>query len=450
MTASLTSAGSESATGYVRLTVHGASQRADVVLPADQPTALLVPRILELVDPSEGTEGRRFVLATLEGRVIAPAESLASAGVLDGTILRLTTTGEMPPEPLVHDLAETVESSDVPGRWEGSAKRAVVGLIGTAAVVAGLLQWSLTLAPDRAVWALAGSAVGLLLLAALVGRGSDPVAAAGPIALGGVSFVPFVALADGDSGVVRAVRVVVLLALVLLVLGVFTRQLRAAVTAAILGLALAGLWWGVWLLTGDNARTGAVLAVVVTFVVGTLPRLALNSAEIFRLDAMVAGDADVPRGDAGAAVAAAHWTLAAAVAVSSAFFGMAGWTLGRHGLADAWLAGVFVVSIVAWSLRARLFPLAAERLAMWGASVASLAGAAAGAVEFNLEHRGLLALGAVAIGLVVLVTPMLRLSDYNKALLRQLNARAEAVCVVASIPLVIGAFGVYRDLLETF
>src|SRR5262245_21594167 len=91
---------------YSRVTVIGQRRRLDAVLPADEPLGVLLPDLLRMLDePLQQSPQRRF-LTTAAGALVPPEGTLASAQVIDGTVLRLAAEGELPPPPTVYDVTE--------------------------------------------------------------------------------------------------------------------------------------------------------------------------------------------------------------------------------------------------------------------------------------------------------------------------------------------------------
>ena len=107
----------------------GQRKRMDAVLPADEPLGVLLPDLLRLLDePMQQTPQRRF-LTTAAGLLVPPEGTLASAQIIDGSVLRLAAEGELPPPPTVYDVTEeavedlkrrgTTFKPDTGGSWPG-------------------------------------------------------------------------------------------------------------------------------------------------------------------------------------------------------------------------------------------------------------------------------------------------------------------------------------------
>jgi hypothetical protein len=104
--------------------------------------------------------------------------------------------------------------------------------------------------------------------------------------------------------------------------------------------------------------------------------------------------------------------------------------------------------LLATALRARTFPLAAQHVLLWVAIAAAVAqGLAARAATLSL---GSLSAIVAPLALLVMVLVLTRPADHVRATLRRLGDGLELVVVVMLAPLLVGALGVYADLLERF
>jgi hypothetical protein len=105
------------------------------------------------------------------------------------------------------------------------------------------------------------------------------------------------------------------------------------------------------------------------------------------------------------------------------------------------------VVILVTTLRTRAFPLAVQQMALW---LAVLAGLIAGLVR--QPHLDRLSVAGILTGLALLVVILVvaRPVSHQRAFWRRAGNVLEAVCVIALIPLLLGMFGIYRDLLGAF
>ncbi|MGL5930901.1 MAG: EsaB/YukD family protein [Dermatophilaceae bacterium] len=429
---------------FLRATVLTDARGVDVVLPTDEPVAALLPVLLELLGlPDDGT--LRHV-TTVDGRVLPPAARLGDTGLRDGVQLRVVAAFEAPSDPVVYDLVDAVEEERPRGEWDEHNRS-----WGLAAVSAGLVLASGSLAagaPDVEGPAVL-TGVGLLALAASLAATLRQARAVAWVvfAAGWAALAAAVALAAADGWQAWwAVAVPVLLASFAWCAGM-PRAAASGVAAWAVLAASAGL---TWIATGRAALTAAVVAVVATAVLGLLPRLALATTGAFALDAALGRGQELRRRTVGRAVAAAHVSVLGAVVVTAVAGGVALYLTAVTDPPDAWSVGIALSGSAAWAVRTRHFPLVGERLLVAGAALAGLAGLArlAGS-EWPTAGAWLVAgmLFVAALPLVAMVRPPSPLVAANA---RRWAARVETLAVLAGIPLLVGAFGVYTDLLDSF
>jgi ESX secretion system protein EccD len=190
------------------------------------------------------------------------------------------------------------------------------------------------------------------------------------------------------------------------------------------------------------AAIGATAAVVAC---GLHPRYAAAAAGLTALDSAVLGGRLWRRNDVRRGVDRAYSTLTWSVC------GIA-WTLAATsgvllGSMDGWAAGLGVAVVTVTALRTRGFPIAVQQMALWAAVLAGLV--VGGFGRMGPEPRDVVA-GLAAVGIAILVLTLARPPAHTRAALRQLGDALETVAVVAMVPLLLGLFGVYSDLLGAF
>jgi type VII secretion integral membrane protein EccD len=439
---------------YSRVTVVGARRRLDIVLPSDEPVGRLLPDVLTLLDEPVSRPPRPRHLVTRTGQVLATDATLTAAAVLDGAVLELVAVDDSPPAPVVHDVTEeTADGTDLRSwRWGPAARRwtGTVATVGLLAVLAALLR---TTHPDRS------GAVYLALLAAGCALGGGLLAAAHePMGTAMVLGAGAVAMQAGWAGTGQAgwslpqrwgVLVAVACALLVL-LGAVTPVGRAGLVGGGFGLALLGMWWGGALAGLPAPRLASVLTGVSIVLIGLLPRMALVTAGLTRLDDRRAGapPAPVARRDMDTALTAAHRTLGFAVLTTAVCAAVAGWLLAAH--PDRWTAPLAGLLAVVLASRARTYPLAGQVVALLAAA-ASVAAALllAWLRQAGAPTTGMLVAVAVAagacVGLLAVEPP-----EHVRARLRRWGDRVEALAVVVTLPVLVGGFGVYGRLLHIF
>ena len=216
--------------------------------------------------------------------------------------------------------------------------------------------------------------------------------------------------------------------------------------------ATAVLFVAVWMVGVGSGlavdRVGALAALLAVLLLGLLPRLALALSGLSGLDDKRAAGQEIMRGDVRSALNAAHLGLALAtvpIAVSSA---VAGVMLVRDGA--GWAIGLALVLALLLASRSRLYPLVSEVAVLFAASFTVVAGCVLIAA---VKGQG----GAfIALGLLVLVVMFCAFglsfapAEHVRARLTQLLDYLEVGAIIVTVPLALGVFGVYTDLLHAF
>jgi type VII secretion integral membrane protein EccD len=436
---------------YSRVTLVGARRRIDLVVPSTEPVGTLLPDLLRLVGDEPVSPPRARQLVGADGEVLAPDVTLAEAEVHDGAVLRVVVQHDVPPAPVVHDVIEEVsDDTDVRAwRWGPVARRWTA----TATVVAGclLLAWMLARAARSgplAADALTVAALGLLGCGIVAGRVRESAGTA--LALGGGA-VALVAswTATGVAGWPPHPRLVAagaVLATVTVLLGLTSPLGRVGVVGGGLALGLAAAWGAGVAAALAPERLAAVMAVASIVLLGLLPRVALTASGLTALDDRRTAGEEVGRRDAVAAIAAAHGGLSLATVATAASSALAGVLL--VGAPSRWTVTLALALVVVLASRARVYPLVAEVAALLAAAGAVLASL----LTLWLDRAGLAGplAGVLALLAVALVVLGVEFPEHVRARLRRHGDRLEAVAVLAAVPLAIGVFGTYAQLLETF
>ncbi|MDC2959857.1 EsaB/YukD family protein [Streptomyces gilvifuscus] len=439
------STGASSRTGLAlsRVTLVGERRRVELVLPSQEPVGRLLPEVLRLLDDRVGTRPQTRHLVAADGSVLDPEATLESAGVVDGTVLRLVRG--------VSD--ETTADLDVRAwRWGMPAVRGVAG----CAVVGWALAASLLARREFDAESVGGVLLVVAALAALAGvlvarvgagRGVGGVL----VTVGGALGVVGVwSLADGQewSGAARLAGVAGVVAVALWLLGWCSPLGRAGYFGAVAVVGSA-LCWEAAVAVTTVGRAGAVLGVVSVVALGLLPRSALTASGLSGLDDRRSGDSSVSRYQVSTALAATHRELALATLVTAGSAAVGGVLAPRP--VNVWTVTLALAVALVLALRARAYPLVPEVVALL------LAGAVV-AVRLTwvwAERGGTGGAGAAVTALVLatLVTLgvlVVRPTERVRVPVRRFGDVLESVGVIALFPLVIGVFGVYGRLLGTF
>jgi type VII secretion integral membrane protein EccD len=438
---------------YSRVTLVGRDRRVDAVLPSDEALGTLVPELLRLVGDRVESPARVRQVVTLTGDVLPEDLTLREADVLDGTVLRLVAREDAPPIPVVHDVTEEVaEDTDArTHRWGPAARRwsatlALVVLAGLAANLTGRIWPSGTGALVVTVVAILLAATGV----AVATRVSEPLGSALTLAAGAMAVAGAWAAADAGGWPVAARwGAAAMAAAITLVLLGFTSPLgQGGMTGGTAVLVLVIAWTAGSLIGFDPVELGAAVGVVTTVLLGVLPRLALSASGLTTLDDRRSGGHLVRRGDVRAALDRAHLSLVLAVMGGAASAALAGVLLAAA--PSRWTVPLTLLLVAVLISRAGSFPLAGEVIALLAAAAvivvalvmcwaARTDGAPVGPLLVVLVLAGLS-------GAALVVRP----PEHIRTWLRRTSDTIEAAAVVLSVPLAIGVFGVYGELLDVF
>ena len=190
------------------------------------------------------------------------------------------------------------------------------------------------------------------------------------------------------------------------------------------------------------------MAVASVGALGMLPWLALITSGLTRLDDRQAAEEPVTRVAAQSAVDAAHRGLAVACVAAAASGALAGWLLAQQ--AGVWTVTLACLVAVAMLLRLRAYPLTVEVASLIAASltvVAALTVRWAQADPAMWAGAAAVTAGVCIVGLAVLGYQP---PPHIRARARQWGDWLKGLAVVALVPVAVGAFDVYSQLLNTF
>nr|WP_222623484.1 type VII secretion integral membrane protein EccD [Streptomyces buecherae] len=440
-----------------RVTLVGERRRIDLVLPSEEPVGRLLPEVMRLLGDRVPRQPMARHLVAGDGSVLAQDTTLAAAEIPDGAVLRLVRVQDAPSAPVVHDVTDEVaEDLDVRAwRWGPRARRATAGGISVGwALVAGLLARHEFASRDVGP-SLLGCAALAAVIGVLVGRvGRRGLATTLVVVAGALAILGAWTLADAHDwpGAHRLAAVAAAAVVTLFLLGWCSPLGRGGMLGA--GAAtVATVCWETAIAfnngarsTAEQARLGSVLAVLSVIAIGLLPRLALMASGLASLDDRRSAGTSVSRYRVTTALSATHRGLALATCVLAASGATAGVLALRA--PTGWTVLLAVAVTVAMMLRSRAFPLITEVVALL------VAGGVVGVrlVVIWLENAGPAGPLCVTVGLALL--PLLVLSvqpaEHVRVRLRRTGDLVESIAVIALLPLVIGAFGVYGRLLDTF
>jgi type VII secretion integral membrane protein EccD len=435
-------------TEFTRLTVIGSARKADLVVPNDEAVAGLMPRLMDLLDEPTGSVVRPLTLVRSTGEQLDVALTIADQQVSDGELLRLVRSDDAPPPPEVADVTDVLGETlrDRSGLWSTFAREL------TGAVAIGVLGCALVGQLAAGPLPLVLAVLLLSLVAAIVGRLS-------------MRWI-CVALTSAALGVAAAV--------VWTFSSTLGLSLPLRLSAAVLGFAALGwiclglgygqglrsrpAWFGslvgipvsmlplIMVLLGSRSEAAAALTAAVSVVVcGVLPRLALVASGLTGLDDQVVeghprrrDDVSLTVNDAYRVLSWVTFAVAIPIAVTSALLLASG---------DLWAVWVGLMVIMVSALRTRAFPLAVQQMALWFAVLVGLLGGLIG--QSRLGQPLVAGILASIAGLVVIMV-LARPAAHQRAFLRRVGNVIEALAVIALIPLLLGMFGIFSDLLGAF
>jgi hypothetical protein len=433
-------------TDFTRVTVVGAARKAELVVPNDESIGALIPQLMDLLEEPAGTVSRPLTLVRSTGEQLDLSLSPAQQFVRDGELLRLLRIEDAPPPPEVSDVTDVVADSldSRAGLWSADHR------IGLGAAAAALLAaeaallFALPLPVGAIPWL--GGVWGVSVLVALMfGLRLVRWLAIGATAVAiGVSSVLGWSLIGGLSLPLGIGASVVLAWLALGIgigVGLKSRPVQLGALVGALGTALP-----VVLVLAGLPVLGAlgITAVVTVAMWGLIPWYAMSASGLTGLDDQVVGGATRRRTDVLVTVHSAYRSMTwatAGLALPAAF--SAAVLLSSDNI---WAIGLGGAVVLVTALRTRAFPLASQSVLVWSAALAPVL--VASFAQFGrVSWIVFVPIGVAALALLLVGV---RPAAHQRARLRRIGNLLEALAVIALLPLLLGVFAVYADLLGTF
>lgn len=434
---------------YTRLTIIGSHRKAEMVLPDDEPAGSLLPQLLDILD-ERIPGGQEIALATLSGEHISLDATLGEQGISHGTMIHLIPLDDAPQPPEIVDITDAVAVAAGQRRDHWNAGASIASIATACAVVAGIASATMQTGSSGLIeppnlWLILAAGL-ITAMAALLARFSYTGAAAafGATAVG--TAAPLLALSPLPW--TQQTRVVVLAGAAWVVLGAVVgaglnrRSVLVCSSIGILAAVLAAL--------GDQLAWPQTLVAVLTSLigmtlVGVLPGVALALGGLTRYDDRSMRGERSERRDVDGAIAEGFATLTWAVIAIGIPTGLALFSM--TGRDDPWTTGLVLVICLVLLLRARVLPLIPQRVALFVAGLGPLLAMLVTAPQLSSVLRTVTATILLA-GL--LGVALLRPSAVLGAKLRRTAEVVELLLMITTIPLALGALGIYTDLLETF
>ena len=443
---------------YTRLTVIGTERKAELALPNGEPVGALLPHVLELLE-EKPRGGDVLTLTTLTGASLDFDASLEEQGVRPGAMLRVTTADDAPQAPEVIDITDAITEAGASRRdaWTEAHTRVTLA-VAAGAAAAGATMWAMGAFALPAQWMLAGVALLAALGAGLArsGQGVAAVAiasaalgAAVPAAFGlAAEIVPGAGAGAGVAGAMLPNSVLVAAMAAWFVLGLVWGvgfQRSSARYGAAVGLLARSIRFFLGLAGFDRGGVAVVASVLSVAALGLLPGAALSLSGLTSYDDRIMRGERASTRDVRAAIAESFaqltWTVIAVSVV--ALLSLSELLLST----DAWRQGLAAALAVVALLRMRTFPLAPPRIALL---VAVVVPAVLWLLSTTLVGAGEKALIAGIVALVAVAAAAWRPSEVVAAKLRRWADIVELLVVLTVVPLALGSFGIFADLLEAF
>ena len=443
---------------YTRLTVIGTERKAELALPNGEPVGALLPHVLELLE-EKPRGGDVLTLTTLTGASLDFDASLEEQGVRPGAMLRVTTADDAPQAPEVIDITDAITEAGASRRdaWTEAHTRVTLA-VAAGAAAAGATMWAMGAFVLPAQWMLAGVALLAALGAGLArsGQGVAAVAiasaalgAAVPAAFGlAAEIVPGAGAGAGVAGAMLPNSVLVAAMAAWFVLGLVWGvgfQRSSARYGAAVGLLASSILFFLGLAGFDRGGVAVVASVLSVAALGLLPGAALSLSGLTSYDDRIMRGERASTRDVRAAIAESFaqltWTVIAVSVV--ALLSLSELLLST----DAWRQGLAAALAVVALLRMRTFPLAPPRIALL---VAVVVPAVLWLLSTTLVGAGEKALIAGIVALVAVAAAAWRPSEVVAAKLRRWADIVELLVVLTVVPLALGSFGIFADLLEAF
>ncbi len=435
---------------FTRLTLIHAGKRAEVVVASDQPLAALIPRICDLLGLPPGSN--QYALVRPLGESLDLQADCPANQIGDGETLCLVDWSDAPAPPVVVDVTDSVAAlrGEVAGQWTPAVRQ----WLATCATAAGclmagfLVPWGDLIVADQALILVAVTA-GLTAVAVLTGRFSSERAAVvlsaavtGLCVPAGVLLGRWASAPDSMTAILFAVLTLISLTGGTTV-GFGLRNRAVTVSAVICGsIAALGL---ILMMTGlPDAQAWAVTGVTSVVALGLIPAWALSASGLTGLDDFTTDGSQVTRQDVAASAATAYGVLAWCVTGCAVLAGLAAGMLAWTGPDTGWAVALAGVIVLLLALRTRSMPLAVPAITLWCTVLVAV-----GVCLWGLPVLPRL-IGFVCVALLCALSATVTLPDHVRLRLRRWGDIFEKLATAATLPIVLGLFGVYENLLGAF
>lgn len=434
-------------TGYRRVTVLATDRNIEMLLPAGVSVGELIPQILRHTRAGNKAAPQELTLTPVGGGSLALHETLADAKITDGALIRLDRRDEVVRSPVVYDLADT--SAELTAGQSATVSFSKSRLLSTALLVLLAAPLALSLLPDPGsatflTWGLTATVLPLIAMTAIDHRWWRTDIELTTVSAALLTLTVFFAEPEPFLGwmIVNA-----WIAATLLALGINHRAWQTALITGIASLMTVGVWYLGFILNLGDMHLGLWMLTISGILVGIIPRIALILSGLTRVDDDLADGKRPYRSDVASRVRRAHAGMAILIWLMCFTMLTAVFLLGPSGN-DPWVTALVLITIALVSLRSRHMPLVAERTCMLGSAIVG------GVFWVSLSSVSIpvwiMPLTLALLIVVILTQPLWRMPEHVAAGLRLTARRFETLLTLSIFPVLVGAFGLYARLIESF
>lgn len=436
-------------TNFTRISVAGSVRRAEVVIPDNEPIGTLLPQFVDLLREPQSALGRPLTLVGVDGDEIDITRTPDQLGIAEGTMLRLTHVDAAPPPPVVIDVADAVADGHAirPDVWGERSRTAVATglMIAATALVGSIIPLDIPLR----TWILSGALIAVAIASFVCGfyraRRANLVLAGAATGIALPTVTAWTSWVTTYDPIMFTGSIAVFALSVVLAISIGAgRRNISAVTGGLIGIALSGLQMILLWLGFGVPQSITITAIGAVLLLGVLPWVALSASGLADIDTQATARRRITRLEAASAIDAAYATLTWGVAACTAMI-----LLGSVRLIfdqELWAGLLAIALVLALALRTRSFPLVGAHVIVW--SAVALICAVGVIVAMPLQWWTFTLLG-VAIA-TIFIGGVAQPQPHVRARIRGWANLLEGVVIVALIPLALGIWHVYQDLLAMF
>ncbi|MGB5952430.1 MAG: hypothetical protein WBG57_07965, partial [Ornithinimicrobium sp.] len=235
-----------------------------------------------------------------------------------------------------------------------------------------------------------------------------------------------------------------------LVVGVCADRWRAALMAAALLASIGSLVGLTWVIATDVAAIAAVGLAISVIASGLAPQWALAVSGAFTMDGRVQAGDTLRRPEALDCLMEAGRTLTAAIASNCLLWSLFASALALTSATNRWATALFAVLLVIWMCRMVHFPLTVHRALILSAALIGIAAWSLAWITVRDPSPPWPGIGIMVFGALAMAGYRVQASALVAAVGRRCIRRLEVMAVLATVPILVGFFGAYDDLISAF